>query len=405
MPRGLFVILAGGRGSRLSPLTETNPKCLLRFGPHGRVIDFPLYNCLAAEEDDVVVVTQYLEKQVELYLKVHWRGAFTMNGRKLHVLASKKAGPGGFKGTAHALERALAEHGDGADFVAVMAGDNICRIDMKTLIGDHLSAGKAVTMAALRAEPGGGRGMGRILPANGAPGENLAEAFSHQAFGADPSIEKSVGPLYSIFINVFSTDALIGYFGRGRRDDDFQIGRRLLPDLAARGEARYFHFTGPGGGDGFWRDFTNLHDYWRVHMDLIENGLGELKLSPVRGMKRPPVARLNLIREYVSGRKRILNSMVSNNARIGRALVEDSVVGPGVYIEDGASVRRSVLLDGTVVKRDTDIAGVLTEPKITVCPDRLSAQGQAGVHRMDGPQGPPFQPPRGFLMGKTTGEA
>jgi len=355
MPYCLHVVLAGGRGHGLRPLTESLPKPLLRFGPFGRIIDFSLYNCLASGQGDTVVLTQYLSKMVELYINMHWRGAFSAGIGRLDSLPGAKAPGGKYAGPADAVEKALKKLGDGPDLIIVTGADLVYRMDYRELAEYHLSHGRAATVVA---------------------------------GGAVNDKPRSPAGVYA-----FTREKLQGYLESRDDGEAYDFGRGVLPRMAADGELRYFDFTGPDGKDGFIRSPGSLEDYWRLHMELVRGRLLGLDLEPAPGIRQPPFSRLNLIRKYVSLSKLIVDSMVSNTARIGKAVVENSVIGPGAHVEDGAKVRNSLLLDGAVVGRGVDLDSALVEARAEV-----SGEGaRSGVHIMTGEFGA-----SAFLPGPST---
>jgi hypothetical protein len=142
-------------------------------------------------------------------------------------------------------------------------------------------------------------------------------------------------------------------------------------------------------------------------MELLEGRLKEISRSLVPGLGRPPTARFNLVHKYLSGGKHIMNSLVSESALVGKAAVENAVIGPGARIEDHAVVKRSVVLDGAVVRKGAVVREALVEPNVEIKPKLLNSADEAaarglklhpGLHLMEPfPGFAPLQGPQPFL--------
>jgi glucose-1-phosphate adenylyltransferase len=145
----VYYILAGGNGQRLKPLTNDYPKPLLPFGGSGRIIDFTIYNTLLAGRGDCVVLTQYLADKFDTCLDVNWKAAFRAQSRRLTVMPSYQSPKGTYDGTADAVYQAILGRRDFPDYVIVLAGDHVYRMDYRPMLEFHAAHGAAATVAAI----------------------------------------------------------------------------------------------------------------------------------------------------------------------------------------------------------------------------------------------------------------
>ncbi len=369
MNRVLYLVMAGGRGERLRPLTDYCPKPLLRFGPSGRVIDFTLYNCLASGGGDVVVLTQYLSDMVKGYLGVKWGPAFSEQGTRLEILAGKRAQKGGYRGTADAVYQALKMRDDSSEeYVVVLAGDHVYQMDYWHMIRFHQLHGGQATVGAVECDPSEAYRFGIIKSRD----DGKILSFHEKPRGIKRIVPPGKKPLASMGIYVFTKKYLMDCLEIIRKDGFYDFGKYVLPEMAASGEAWTYIFLQPDGTAGHWRDIGDLLSYWQSHMELLNGGCNDLYSSsspfgnPAHGLMEPPLSAVHLIREQENGARRIRNSLVSENARIEGALVNNSVIGPGVHIEDDALVLRSVILDGAVIRRNARVLDSVVEPLVTV---------------------------------------
>jgi glucose-1-phosphate adenylyltransferase len=288
---------------------------------------------------------------------MYWQSSFAAQDRKLAVFPGPKTLSSKFTGPADALHALVADQGLGLDYIAILSGDQVYRMDYRELISFHRAHAGAWTAAAVPT-------------------------------GKGPGLQERMGAY--VFSPRYLQEGLERALSQGNRD----LTRVILPELTGNDGGAEFVFTGPDGRPAFWRPLKDLASYWRTHMDILDGRIPELTKDPAPGLTRPPASRLNLIQNYVSGPKRIINSMVASTAEIGGATVENSMIGPGVRVEDRAIVRRAVVLDGAVIRKGMTIGDALVEPGAEIKP-RLISAGAArdlpaafpGLHLM-APAGP-----------------
>ncbi len=366
MNRVLYLILAGGRGQRLRPLTDYRPKPLVRFGSRGTVIDFTLNNCLASMPGDAIVLTQYFSEMLDKYLRIFWSDLFSHSGRTMQSWSSKKSVNGKYDGTADAVCQLLLALNCAAEYIVVLAADHVYSVDYTEIVDFHISHGKGASVGAVTCDPDQAYRFGIISPGS----NNRIHSFHEKPTCLD-AIEMQDGrPLASMGIYVFTRDVLIEYLRENMAHDSHDLGGDILPAMVCDGQAHAFSFNNPDGTSRYWQDVGDLRSFWQAHMDLLEGRICLQGTLKSRG--KLPFIPSEMISAENNG-SRIYRSLVSKNAHIGNALIEKSVIGPRVTIEDNAVIRNSVILDAAVVKKNASVIKKVVNPFSIVQPTAATA--------------------------------
>jgi glucose-1-phosphate adenylyltransferase len=372
-PRVLALILAGGKGSRLGPLTQRRAKPALPFGGVYRLVDFPLSHCVHSGLADVWVVEQYQPHALNEHLLNGRPWDLDRNRGGLRILPpfTGAHGAGFAEGNADALwrQRRLLEE-FAPDVLVVCSADHVYRLDVRSVLDAHAATRAAVTMVTAEVDPGeasrfgvvdvhdGGRVRGfAYKPERPGGGTVTAEVFAYDA----PRLLRALDELAA-----GRRDAAERGEGEPHLGD---FGDHLLPRLVSEGDAYAFAL------DGYWRDVGTVESYWRGHMELLGDD-PSLVLDDAAwpilsaGTRRMP-ARL-------ARGARVDEALVSSGARVA-GTVERSVVGPGVVVEAGAVVRDAVLLDDVVVRRGARVTRAVLDEGVEVGADaHVGADAPAG---------------------------
>jgi glucose-1-phosphate adenylyltransferase len=332
MPKTIAVILGGGRGERLKPLTSARSKPAVPIAGMFRLVDIPISNCLNSNIYDIFVLTQYLSASLNRHIAQSYRfDAF--RGGQVTVLAaelSDQQDDGWYQGTADAVRKQLHRlEADDDDDVLVLSGDQVYMMDLADLVEHHRGLNADVTIAATRCTREDARRFGimrtsadHIIAEFAEKPQEAAvlDAFSDPE-GAVASGDTSRTHLASMGIYVFKARVLSQLLHDDQRDD---FGKHILP-------------TALGGGmrmaaypySGFWEDVGTVGSYHEVHLGLTE-----------------PIPKLNLFDEHYRffSRQRFLPP-----AKVGDALVQRALVCDGSIIGDGATVRKSIIGIRTVI--------------------------------------------------------
>jgi len=260
MPDALtYVVLAGGRGERLRPLTDLVPKPLLPMRTGARVIDFTLANCLASPAGDCLVVAQYRADMIAEHVATRWRRPFKARGRRISTLRFDRKAPGAPEGTAVALLETLGQMDAPSEDLVVLGGDHVYSMDYGEMVAAHRRSGAAATVAVVPRSPCDSRRFGIVLDGPG----GIVEAYSEKPPTLDGLTRPGSPPLASMGIYAFSTRKLRPLLERDMDRMPQDIGHDLIPALAQSGELRAFRFVQPDGSPRFWEDIGELDAYDR----------------------------------------------------------------------------------------------------------------------------------------------
>ena len=359
--RCIAMLLAGGQGSRLKVLTEKTAKPAVPFGGKYRIIDFPLSNCVNSGIDTVGILTQYQPLELNEYIGNGQPWGLNKTHSCAQVLPpyerhDKKSG--WYKGTANAIYQNIdfieRFH---PDYVVILSGDHIYKMDYAAMVAYH-EANNASCTIAVRDVPLAEASRFGILNTN--PDNSIYE------FEEKPKYPKSTNASMGIY--VFNWDvlkeALIADEDDEKSSNDF--GKNIIPNLLNAGHKMMaYNF------DGYWKDVGTIDSLWEANMEL----LGKNPEFNIRGDERSKIyARNNALpSSYIDEQAKTINAfiaegceiygtvrhcIISTGCTIGEdALVEDSVVMPGVVIEPGAIVRHAILGENSRICRNAVVGG------------------------------------------------
>ncbi len=363
--RCIAMLLAGGQGSRLKVLTEKTAKPAVPFGGKYRIIDFPLSNCVNSGIDTVGILTQYQPLELNEYIGNGQPWGLNKTHSCAQVLPpyerhDKKSG--WYKGTANAIYQNIdfIERFD-PDYVVILSGDHIYKMDYAAMVQYHEKHNASCTIA-VRDVPLKEASRFGILNTN--PDNSIYE------FEEKPKKPKSTNASMGIYVfnwNVLR-DALIADEDDENSSNDF--GKNIIPNLLNTG-----HKMVASPFDGYWKDVGTIDSLWEANMEL----LGKDPAFNIRGDERSKIyARNNAFpSSYIDENAKIVGSFVAEGCEvygtvrhsiisigctIGEdALVEDSVVMPGVVIESGAIVRHAILGENSKVCKNSVVGGAYDE--------------------------------------------
>jgi glucose-1-phosphate adenylyltransferase len=367
-PRVLGIVLAGGEGKRLAPLTQDRAKPAVPFGGNYRLIDFVLSNLVNAEIRQIAVLTQYKSHSLDRHITTTWRLSQLLGNYITPVPAQQRLGPRWYTGSADAIFQSLNLIYDARpDIVMVFGADHVYRMDPSQMIDQHLRSRAGVTIAGLRVPRREATGFGVI----DADADGKVRGFLEKP--ADPpglpdSPEESFASMGNY---VFSTDALLEALRKDAADENsvHDMGGSIMPMLADAGDAYVYDFSTnivPGATErdhGYWRDVGTIDSYYDAHMDLVS-------VSPIFNLynDRWPILtsppQLPPAKFVLGGRAE--ESMVSAGVIIGGGSVHHSVVSPGVRVERGSRVEDSVLMDGVHIGEGAYVRRAILDKNVVV---------------------------------------
>ena len=364
--RCIAMLLAGGQGSRLKVLTENTAKPAVPFGGKYRIIDFPLSNCVNSGIDTVGILTQYQPLELNEYIGNGQPWGLNKTHSCAQVLPpyerhDKKSG--WYKGTANAIYQNIdfIERFD-PEYVVVLGGDHIYKMDYSAMVDYHVKNNASCTIAVRNVSLEEASRFG-IMNTN--PDNSVYE------FEEKPAQPKSTKASMGIYVFNWQTlrEFLIADEDDPNSSNDF--GKNIIPNLLNAGhKLMAYEF------DGYWMDVGTIQSLWEANMDV----LGKEPVFDLRGEKNATIyARNNALpSSYIDKDATVVNcfiaegsevygnvrhSIISIGCTIGEnAVVEDSVVMPGVVIEPGAIVRHAILGENSRVGRNAVVGGAF-KPK------------------------------------------
>ena len=372
--RVMGIVLAGGAGKRLAPLTADRAKAAVPFGGLYRLTDFALSNLVNAGCRRICVLTQYKSHSLDRHITTTWRLSSLLGDYVTPVPAQQRLGPHWQSGSADAIYQSLnLIYDEQPDLVAVFGAGHVFRMDPMQMIDQHAAAGAGVTVAAIPVLRLEATAFGVI---QASPGGRTVEAFAEKP--ADPPPHPgSPGEAYaSMGIYVFGSDVLVEALRRDASDDGSRhsMGGDIMPMLVQQRRAQVYDFLAnkvPGAdpaGAGYWGDVGTLDSYFGAHMDLcavrpvfdLHNDRWPILTSVP---SQPPA---KFVHDDGARAGRAINSVVSNGVIVSGGLVRDSVLSPGVRINSWARVERAVLLHNTCIGRHAVIENAILDKNVTV---------------------------------------
>ncbi|MCU1575532.1 MAG: glucose-phosphate adenylyltransferase [Leifsonia sp.] len=369
------IVLAGGEGKRLMPLTADRAKPAVPFGGQYRLIDFALSNLINSQLRQIVVLTQYKSHSLDRHVSQTWRLSGLLDSYIASVPAQQRLGKRWFSGSADAILQSLnLLRDERPDIVVVVGADHVYRMDFSDMIQAHVDSGAAATVAAIRQPIGLADQFGviEVDPKN---------PTSFTAFREKPSDPVGLPDsphevLASMGNYVFDAEALIDAVIRDgdRPDSGHDMGGDIIPDFVNRGEASVYDFSRndvPGATDRdryYWRDVGTIDSFFEAHQDLIST-LPVFNLYnrawPIfsQQLNSPPA---KLVRDGRGALGSTIDSIVSLGSVISGAHLERSVLGPWAKVESGAHVVDSVVFERAIIEPNAFVGRAILDKDVVV---------------------------------------
>jgi glucose-1-phosphate adenylyltransferase len=372
--RVLGLVLAGGAGTRLGPLTADRAKSAVPFGGLYRVVDFTLSNLVNGGIRRIYVLTQYKSHSLNRHITTTWQLSNLLDNYVTPVPAQQRLGPRWQSGSADAIYESLnLIRADRPDLVVVVGADHVYRLDPSQMIEAHVAWGAGATVAAIPVPRNEAADFGVVQTA---PDGHRIEAFREKPPQPPGRPGRPDEALVSMGNYVFDTDVLVDALGRDAADEGSRhsIGGDVIPRLVRERTAHVYDFLQnkvPGAEPrdaGYWREVGTIDSYFEAHMDLCA-------VHPVFNLYNrwwpilthvPPYPPAKFVHDDADRVGRAIDSVVSNGVIVSGGLVRNSVLSPGVRVDEWSRVNRAVILDHARVSRHAVVENAILDKNVVV---------------------------------------
>ena len=346
----LAMILAGGRGSRLDILSENRVKPSVPFAGKFRIIDFTLSNCSNSGIYDVALLTQYLPFSLNEHIGSGKPWDFDRRDSGIALLQphEKPDGQVWYTGTADAVKQNIEYiKRKNPEYVIILSGDHIYKMNYNWMIEDHKKNNAELTIAV------------KTVPWEETNRFGIFEVDdSKQILGFEEKPKEAKSNLASMGIYVFDTNILIDYLEK-MCDDELDFGKHIIPAMLKEDRKVYVHTY-----DSYWMDVGTYDSYLEANLDLIKKS-EEIGIDLYDQNWKIYTKSEDLPAVRIGATGSVINSLVSNGCKIeGR--VENCVLGPGVTVRQGSTIRNSILFSGTYIDENTHLDTVITDRRAYV---------------------------------------
>ena len=345
------MLLAGGQGSRLAPLTSVIAKPAVPFGARYRIIDFSISNCVNSGIDTVGVLTQYQPLELNDYLGTGAPWDLNVNFGGLHVLPPYQAAQGAdwFKGTANAIYQNIRfiKRYD-PDYVLILSGDHIYKMDYSIMLDEHIKNGADCTLAVID------------VPLEEASRFGIMSTDAEgrvTEFAEKPAQPKSTQASMGVYI--FSTDALIEYLERDEADPNSSndFGKNIIPAMLNDNKRVFAYLY-----KGYWRDVGTLSSFWAANMDALGD-LPELWLND-------PGWKIYYSHDYNSpqylGEKAVVTSSICGDGNEVNGTIDHSVVFNNIEVAEGAEITDSIIMSDCVIEKNAKVGYAIVDSEAVI---------------------------------------
>jgi glucose-1-phosphate adenylyltransferase len=366
----LAMVLAGGEGSRLHPLTAERSKPAVPFGGHYRIVDFVLSNLVNSQVFSIYLLVQYKSQSLIEHIRRSWTLSPIFPEQFVTVVPPQmRERPDWFQGTADAVYQNLTLiEQQRPDLVLVFGADHIYRMDVRQMVAFHRAQGADVTVAALPVPRASASAFGVIeLDAQGRIRRFLEKPEQPPAMPGDPARAYASMGNYA-----FSTDVLIDALKEANTRGEHDFGRHVLPRMIGTHRVFAYDFGAnrvPGVRDyeeqAYWRDVGTIDTYFETHQDLLGweprfnlfNPQWRIASSNYQG----PSARIL--------RGTVENSILGSGALLKGGFVKDSILRREVIVEDGAEIDQCIVMDYAIIRHGARLKRVIIDRYNTIAPE------------------------------------
>ncbi len=374
--RTLAVIMAGGAGERLYPLTRDRAKPGVPFGGIYRIIDFTLSNCVNSGIKKIIVLTQYKALSLERHIRLGWSGLCSHDlGEYIFTIPPQmRISKMWYQGTADAVYQNLYFiEMEKPSHVLVLSGDHIYKMDYRDFLDFHIKTGADVTLSVVEMRREDAAEKFGIIEMDR---EQRVIGFEEKPKDPKPSPQNPKNSLISMGVYLFRREILKEFLEMDARDKEssHDFGKDVIPKMIKEARVFGYNFKDPYTREpSYWRDVGTIDAFWEANMELVSV---EPKFNlydedwPIRTYQAQyPPAKTVFAQEYPGGRMGIpLDSIVSAGCIISGGRVQNCVISPRVRINSFCEVRESVIMDRSNISRYCRIKRAIIDKDVFISP-------------------------------------
>ena len=373
----LAIVLAGGKGERLHPLTIHRAKPAVPFGGKYRIIDFALSNCINSNIRKISVFTQYKSLSLDRHLALGWEKLSNpeLDEFIITIPPQQRVDARWYEGTADAVyQNIYFIEKEAPPYLLVLSGDHIYKMDYSEMLSFHLEKGAIGTVAAIEVDKKSSSSFGIM---------EVDEDWRITGFEEKPAAPKTVpgNPdqcLASMGVYLFNTEAIIEELkADAAKSSAHDFGKDIIPDMLKTGRLFAFNFRDKNKKEAkYWRDVGTIDAYWEANMDIVsvDPMLNFYDREwPIRTYQcQNPPAKFVFAQEYKGGRLgTALDSIVCDGCIISGGKVQNSVLSPNVRVNSWASVKESVLMENVEIGRYAKIKKAIIDKDVYIPQDTV----------------------------------
>ena len=369
----LTMILAGGKGERLHPLTLHRAKPAVPFGGIYRIIDFTLSNCINSGLRKIAVLTQYKSLSLDKHLRLGWNFfSGELDEYIISVPPQQRVGDRWYQGTADAIyQNIYTIEKDAPDHLLILAGDHIYKMDYSEMFRFHRERQADATVAAIEVPVGQASGFGIVSVDDDCRVTGFEEKPAHpKTIPGRPDMAFA-----SMGIYLFNTRTVIEHLhSDALKDSAHDFGRNILPAMLRSAKVCAYNFIDENRKEAkYWRDVGTIDAYWEANMDLVSvDPLLNLydRAWPIRTHQtQSPPAKFVFAQEKKGGRLGVaLDSLVAQGCIISGGRIQNSVLSHNVRVNSYSEVRESILMENVDIGRHCRIRRAIIDKDVTIPP-------------------------------------
>ncbi len=372
MKKILAMILAGGKGERLYPLTRDRAKPSVPFGGAYRIIDFTISNCINSDVRKIYIMTQYKSLSLDRHIQRAWNAFNGRFGEFVYIIhAQQRVNENWYKGTADAIyQNFYTLQQEKPDLVMVLSGDHIYKMDYRDMIDSHIRKKADLTIATMEMAKQYSKEFGVVQTSKTGQVKGFQEKPVKPATvpGKPDSILSNMG------IYIFNTDVLVKRLIENARKPDTQhdFGKNVIPSMLKTDRIFAYSFTdAQSHQSGYWRDVGTIEAYYEANMDLLEekpqSNLFDNKWPIFTSEKQAAPAKVCGF-EQKDGQLYgvLLNSIISRGCLINRAHIKHSILSPNIRVGQYSVIQDSILLDNVTIGENCKIRCAIIDKGVKI---------------------------------------